>query len=62
MICLVENKFKHVLYKKHINKHEELNQEFNQQVQNAMQLKTQLLRIYFIANYINFYILFDSTN
>jgi hypothetical protein len=39
MICLVENKFKCILYKKHINKHEELNQEFNQQVQDTMQVK-----------------------
>jgi molecular chaperone GrpE (heat shock protein) len=39
MICLVENKFKRILYKKHINKHEELNQEFNQQVQDTMQVK-----------------------
>jgi hypothetical protein len=27
MICLVENKFKHVLYKDHINKYKELNKK-----------------------------------
>ena len=27
MICLVDNKFKHVIYEEHINKLEELNEE-----------------------------------
>ena len=35
MICLVENKFKHILYEDYINKHEELNEKINQQVQDA---------------------------
>jgi hypothetical protein len=35
MICLIENKFKHILYEGHINKHEEI----NQQVQDAKQVK-----------------------
>jgi hypothetical protein len=40
MICLVENKFKQVLYEDRINKHKELNEETNQQVQDAKQVKT----------------------
>jgi hypothetical protein len=40
MICLVENKFKQVLYEDRINKDEELNEETNQQVQDAKQVKT----------------------
>ena len=61
MISLVEIKFKQV-YMMIINNHEKLNEEINQQVQNTKQVKTQFLRIYFSANYINIYLLLNSIN